>query len=150
MELWHLGCIIRSMMLYYQNKCWNTETIPAGSHLSQEGLSTSLCQLQSAVFSSIIKNVILNLSIQSIQHTFLFFKGQLDLSAKHLFFYTSELHHFCALSGRVVVNDCFALSFLSTLDELRDCSIQTGRAVVISAVTPGSPDTEGRISIGCR
>lgn len=46
-------------------------------------------------------------------------------------------------TGRVVVNDCSALSFLSGPDELRDCSIQTGQAVVISAVMPASPDTQG-------
>ena len=49
------------------------------------------------------------------------------------------------LSGsRVVLNDCFTLSFLRTLDGLRDWSIQTGRAVVISAMAPGSPRHRGR------
>ncbi len=41
------------------------KVIPAGSCLSQEGLSQSLSQLQHAVFSCIIKNVMQNLSIQS-------------------------------------------------------------------------------------
>lgn len=42
----------------------------------------------------------------------------------------------------VIVSDCFALSFSSSLDELRDCPVQIGRAVVIIAVLPDSPDSE--------
>lgn len=47
-----------------------------------------------------------------------------------------------AFDSQVVVNDCFALSFLSTLDRLKDCSVQTCWTAVIIAVTPGSPHTE--------
>lgn len=36
----------------------------------------------------------------------------------------------------VVVHDCFALSFLSTLDGLRDCPVQTSRVAVISRWRP--------------
>lgn len=136
LELWHLGCIIRSMLLYYQNKCWNTDAFPVGSRRSLGGLTVSCSQLQCVVFSCIIKNAMPKHQSSPFNVPLLFYKGHMDISQ------TSSLLSTPLLSaGCVVVNDCFALSFLSALYELRDCSIQTGRAVVISAVMPASPDT---------
>lgn len=52
LELWHLGCIIRSMLLYYRNKCWNTDVFPSGlSSIPQGVLATSRSQLQYVPFS---------------------------------------------------------------------------------------------------
>lgn len=132
------------MLLYYQDKWWNPAAGPPGSRppcgsqvLSFPAENAKLLLYYKECWTPQSKSFnTLLLSLKGVQRP-------------HPDLYMTDLHHLSAPGSRVVVNDCFALSFLSTSDRLRDWSIQTGRVVVISAALPASPDEDGRISISC-